>query len=112
MIEPGSRHDRLPITDGRSAEAQYKRRIRNELISQCGGTVSTSQRLLIDRIASLSLRVHLLDNDTSVSTGREYLDLTVTLAQLLAQLGAHPALLHGSAGWCCWPDRVERRPLI
>ena len=91
QIEPASRHGRLPIGDGRSAEAQYAKRVRNELIAQCGGTVSASQRLLIDRIASLSLRIHLLDSDTSVHTGREYLDLTVTLAHLLAQLGIPPA---------------------
>ncbi|MFL5282486.1 MAG: transposase, partial [Rhodopila sp.] len=62
------RHGRLPIGDGRSAEAQYAKRVRNELIAQCGGTVSASQRLLIDRIASL--RIHLLDSDTSGHTGR------------------------------------------
>jgi hypothetical protein len=77
--------------DGRTREARLVKRLRNDLIAQCGGTVSASQRLLIDRIASLSLRIHLLDSDTSVHTGCEYLDLTVTLAQLLAQLGVQPA---------------------
>src|SRR4051812_12626684 len=77
--------------DGRTREARLVKRLRNDLIAQCGGTVSASQRLLIDRIASLSLRIHLLDSDTSVHTGRAYLDLTMTLAQLLAQLGVQPA---------------------
>jgi len=39
-FESSSRHGRLPVTDGRSAEAQYIKRVRNELIAQCGGTVS------------------------------------------------------------------------
>src|SRR4051794_37639548 len=77
--------------DGRTREARLVKRLRNELIAQCGGTVSASQRLLIDRIASLSLRVHLLDSDVPEHTGRECLDLTVTLAHLLAQLGVPPA---------------------
>ncbi|MFL5253940.1 MAG: hypothetical protein ACJ8AI_13795 [Rhodopila sp.] len=77
--------------DGRTREARLVKRLRNDLIAQCGGTVSASQRLLIDRIASLSLRINLLDSDVSEHTGREYLDLTVTLAQLLAQLGVQPA---------------------
>jgi hypothetical protein len=84
------RYSRLK-RDGRTREARLVKRLRNDLIAQCGGTVSASQRLLIDRIASLSLRINLLDSDVSEHTGREYLDLTVTLAQLLAQLGVQPA---------------------
>jgi hypothetical protein len=82
---------RVPITDGRSAEARYLRRVRGELIAQCGGTPTATQHMLIDCIASVSLRINLLDSDVSEHTGREYLDLTVTLAQLLAQLGVQPA---------------------
>jgi hypothetical protein len=37
-IAARSHRDRLPMTDGRSAEARYLRRIRAELIAQCGGT--------------------------------------------------------------------------
>jgi hypothetical protein len=91
QIEPVSRHGRLSLGDGRSAEAQYAKRVRNELIAQCGGTLTATQRILIDRIASLSLRIHLMDCDVPEHTGREYLDLTVTLAHLLAQLGVPPA---------------------
>jgi hypothetical protein len=36
--------------DGRTREARLVKRLRNDLIAQCGGTVSASQRLLIDRI--------------------------------------------------------------
>jgi hypothetical protein len=89
-IEHHSRHGRLPVGDGRSTEAQYVKRVRNALIAQCGKPTA-SQRLLIDRIASLSLRIHLMDCDVPEHTGREYLDLTVTLAHLLAQLGVQPA---------------------
>lgn len=76
--------------DGRTREARLVKRLRNDLIAQCGGTVSATQRLLIDRIASVSLRINLLDSDVPEHNGREYLDLTVALAQLLAQLGVPP----------------------
>jgi hypothetical protein len=82
--------------DGRTREARLVKRLRNELIAQCGGTVSASQRLLIDRIASLSLRINLLDNDLSARDTGEYVRATATLAQLLAQLDAQPSAARSS----------------
>jgi hypothetical protein len=63
------------------------RRTRAGLSAQCGGAPSASQRLLIDRIAVLSLRVQLIDRDPMLPDRVEYLDLTRLLADLLAQLG-------------------------
>src|SRR5690349_15619323 len=82
--------DRLPITDGRSADARFVKCLRADLIEQCGGSPTASQRLLIDRIAILSLRIRLVDADPNLPDRIEYLDLTRLLADLLAQLGAPP----------------------
>jgi hypothetical protein len=80
--------NRVPVTDGRSAEARFLRRIRADLSLQCGGKPTAIQYLLIDRIAQLSLRIHALDHDPlSGYSTREYLDATATLGQLLTQLG-------------------------
>jgi hypothetical protein len=94
-VAAGSRPDRLPITDGRSAEACFSRRITADLIAQVGGAPTATQRLLIGRIASLSLRVHLLDQDPELSDRDEYLGATRLLAELLGQLDVPaPASLH------------------
>jgi hypothetical protein len=90
-IEPISRPGRLPVGDGRSAESQFLRRVRAGLAEQCGGTPTATQHLLIDRIAVLSLRIQLIDNDPMLPDRVEYLDLTKLLAVLLAQLAGHPA---------------------
>jgi hypothetical protein len=100
-IAARSHLDRLPMTDGRSAEARYLRRIRADLIAQCGGTPTATQFLLIDRIAALSSRVRTMDCDPlSVHSTREYLDATATLGQLLTQLGVQAAP----------PANIRRRP--
>jgi hypothetical protein len=96
QIEPSSRHERLPVTDGRSAEARFIRRVTTELLAQCGNAPSASQRLLIDSIAQLSLRINLLDNDLSARDTGEYVRATATLAQLLAQLDAQPSAARSS----------------
>jgi len=83
--------NRVPVTDGRSAEARFLRRIRADLSLQCGGKPTATQHMLIDRIARLSLRIHALDYDPALSCSDEYLGLTRVLAELLAQLGVQPA---------------------
>src|SRR3954452_11231336 len=83
-----SHADRLPVTDGRSAEAQYLRRIRDELRQHVGGSPTIAQRLLIDRVAHTALRLHALDCEPMLPKNADYLDLTRLLADLLAQIGA------------------------
>jgi hypothetical protein len=90
-FEPSSRHVRLPIADGRSAEAQYLRRIRADLRQHVGGAPTIAQRLLIDRIAHTTLRLHGLDREPMLIDNGEFLELSRLLAELLAQLGGQPA---------------------
>jgi hypothetical protein len=70
-----SHADRLPVTDGRSAEAQYLRRIRDELRQHVGGSPTIAQRLLIDRVAHTALRLHALDCEPVLTENSEYLNL-------------------------------------
>src|SRR4051812_22696126 len=93
-IGPHSRPGRLALIDGRRAEAQFMKRIRDELTAHVGGRPSVTQRMIIDRCAALSLRIHLMDrdearNDTFMSekNAREYLCWTAALSRLLRQLG-------------------------
>jgi hypothetical protein len=81
----------LPIADGRSSEANFVRRLRASLAEQVGGSPNASQQILIDRVATLALRVRLIDANPDLPDRVEYLDLTRLLAELLAQLGAQQA---------------------
>src|SRR3954452_15297826 len=83
-----SHADRLPVTDGRSAEAQYLRRIRDELRQHVGGAPTIAQKLLIDRVAHVALRLHALDCEPMLPENSEYLEMTRLLGELLAQIGA------------------------
>jgi hypothetical protein len=60
--------------------------VRAELVAQIGDRPTVSQRLLIDRVAQVSLQIHLMDQRKVQATRREYLDATRLLAELLAQL--------------------------
>jgi hypothetical protein len=97
-IGPHSRPGRLALIDGRKAEAQFMKRIRDELTAHVGGRPSATQRMIIDRCAALSLRIHLMDraearNDAFMSekNAREYLCWTAALSRLLRQLGLEEA---------------------
>jgi hypothetical protein len=92
QIGPRSSRDRIPVSYGRSAEVLHAKRVRNDLISQCGGAPSASQRLLTDRIAALAARIRLLDSDPTAPINRDYLDTTETFARLLWQLGIQQAV--------------------
>src|SRR3954452_4736963 len=87
-----SHADRLPVTDGRSAEAQYLRRIRDELRQHVGGSPSIAQRLLIDRVAHVALRLSALDIEPMLNESGDYLDLTRLLADLLTQIAQMESL--------------------
>ena len=71
------------------------------MAEQCGGAPSATQRLLIDRIAVVALRVQLIDRDPLLPDRDEYLELTKLLAALLAQLG----------GQCPASSIVHRPPI-
>jgi hypothetical protein len=86
QIEPASRHGRLPITDGRTAEARYLKRLRAELRQHIDGP-SIGQQLLIDRIAQVSLRIRAMDCDPCLSDRDEYVMWTRLLMELLSQFG-------------------------
>jgi hypothetical protein len=96
-IGPHSRPGRLALIDGRKAEAQFMKRIRDELTAHVGGKPSATQRLIIDRCAALSLRIHLMDRAEARSAflseknAREYLCWTAALSRLLRQLGLEEA---------------------
>jgi hypothetical protein len=97
-IGPHSRPGRLALIDRRKAEAKFMDRIRDELTAHVGGRPSVTQRMIIDRCAALSLRIHLMDrsearNDAFMSekNAREYLCWTAALSRLLRQLGLEEA---------------------
>jgi hypothetical protein len=92
-IGPHSRPDKLQIVDGRRAEAQLMHRVRAELIQHLGGKPSATQRILIDRAAALSLRLHLMDREAARSgemserNGRQYLAWSNSLTRIMSQIG-------------------------
>ena len=77
----------LPITDRRSAEAKYLQQVRDELRAHVGGAPSIVQRLLIDRAAHTTLRLHGLDVEPVLPDNTEFLGLSRLLLDLLLQLG-------------------------
>ena len=78
--------------DGRTRESRLLRDIRKDLIAHCGGSPSTTQRVLIDRAAQLTLQVALMDEKQATAglterDGTQYLAWTNTLTRLMRQLG-------------------------
>ncbi len=78
--------------DGRTRESRLLRDIRKDLIAHCGGSPSTTQRVLIDRAARLTLQVALMDEKQADGglterDGTQYLAWTNTLTRLMRQLG-------------------------
>jgi hypothetical protein len=68
-LGPYSRVHTLRVIDGRRAEAKLMKAVRDELTQHIGGTATISQRMLIDRAATLSLRLRLLDRLTLSDAG-------------------------------------------
>ena len=68
-------------------------RVRRELTEHLGGNPTAPQRILIDRAAALSLRIHLMDRESARSgemserNGRQYLAWHNSLTRLLRQIG-------------------------
>jgi hypothetical protein len=97
-LGPHSRPDKLQIIDGRLAEAKLMACVREELSQHLGGKPSATQKILIDRAAALSLRLHLMDRETARSggvmtdrNGRQYLAWNNSLTRLLTQIGLESA---------------------
>jgi hypothetical protein len=96
-IGPHSRPDKLQIVDGRLAEGKLMARVREELTQHLGGKPSATQRILIDRAAALSLRLHLMDRESARSggmserNGRQYLAWSNSLTRVMNQIGLEPA---------------------
>jgi hypothetical protein len=92
-IGPHSRPDKLQIVDGRLAEGKLMARVREDLTQHLGGKPTAPQRILIDRVAALSLRLHLMDRESARSGGmsernsRQYLAWSNSLTRTLALIG-------------------------
>jgi hypothetical protein len=85
--------DKLQIVDGRLAEAKLMARVREELSQHLGGKPNPAQKILIDRAAALSLRLHLMDREAARSggmserNGRQYQAWSNSLTRVLNQIG-------------------------
>jgi hypothetical protein len=92
-IGPHSRPGKLAVIDGRSAEARRMKVIRADLTAHVGDNVSTTQKMLIGRIAMLMLRMELMDRkalkhgDLTEKDAREYLGWNNAVARMLKTLG-------------------------
>jgi hypothetical protein len=96
-IGPHSRPHKLAVIDGRRAEARRLKEVRAELTAHVGGNPSTTQKMVIARIAMLTLRMELMDGralktgDMTEKDAREYLAWNNTVSRMLMQLGVHAA---------------------
>ncbi len=110
-IGPHSRPDKLQIVDGRLAEAQLMHRVHAELIQHLGGKPSATQRILIDRAAAPSLRIHLMDRESARSggmserNGRQYRAWSNSLTRVLNQIGSQERCRQAAG-----PPRLPDRP--
>lgn len=92
-IGPHSRPGVLAIVDGRRAEARRMKQIKAELTAHVGGSPSAPQRMLIARIAALTLRLELMDREALAGKpeterdARSYLAWSNGLARMLQKLG-------------------------
>ena len=91
-------------------------RVRAELTQHLGGKPTAPQRILIDRAAALSLRLHLMDRESARSgemterNGRQYLAWSNSLTRVLNQIGltAAPAPKDSRPFW----ERMNRQDLV
>lgn len=92
-LGPHSRPGKLAMIDKRRVEAKLMKEVTDDLTAHCGGNPSVTQRLIIEQVAILSLRLRLLDKaaieDTAMSerNARSYLAWCNTRTRLLRQLG-------------------------
>ncbi len=92
-IGPHSRPGKLAVIDGRRAEARRMKEVRQELVAHVGGKPSATQRLMIDRVAVMLLRMELLDKEAMNGTPmadhdqRAYLGWANSVGRMLRHLG-------------------------
>ncbi len=96
-LGPHSRPGKLALIDGRTAEARRLKTIREELAQHLGGKASIVQRMMIERVSILLLRMELMDRK-ALSEGslgerdsREYLGWNNAASRMLRTLGLHGA---------------------
>jgi hypothetical protein len=88
-----TRHIGIGDIDGRRREARLMREVTAELTRHVGGKPSAVQKMLIDRIARLQLRLMVLDSqvepggDMTERNTRQYLAWSNTLERSLRRLG-------------------------
>lgn len=98
-ITPHSRPGKLAILDGRRAEARRMKEMRQGLTQHLGGNPSATQRLMIDRVAMMMLRMELMDKEAMSGTPmadhdqRAYLGWANSVSRMLRPLG-----LQGASG--------------
>lgn len=96
-IGPHSRPEKLRVIDGRRAEAKLMRDVSAELTAHIGGRPSVTQRMMIERAATLVLRLRLLDRLTLSEAGlseknaREAVCWENALRRTLVALGLEPS---------------------
>lgn len=96
QIGPHSRPGRLLKLDRRTREARLMRSVTAELTAHVGGHPSATQKLLIDRLARVVLRLELFDQKLASGTpptdhdGRVYGALHNSLRLMARELGMKP----------------------
>ncbi len=102
MSKLGWGRDRVPVRDGRSCKNVLLRKIRKKLIAEAipNTVLTTSQAILLDRCAFLTLHIHEMEQHALEVSGssehfhREYNAAVNTLAKnmdAIKRLGAAPA---------------------
>jgi hypothetical protein len=91
-----SRPDRWQKLDGRTREARQLRAVVADLTAHVGGSPSATEKLLIDRLARVYLRLALFDQKLEAGTftdhdGRVYGALHTAIRLMTRQLGMKPA---------------------
>jgi hypothetical protein len=93
-LAPYHRPATLAKLDGRTKEARLMREVRADLNAHIGGTLSITQRALIERAVHLTLQVCLIDRKAAEAGGtmtemnsRTYLAWSNSLTRTLKELG-------------------------
>ena len=95
-VGPYSRPHVLLRLDGRRRESQLLAHVRAELTTHVGGSPSATERALIERAATLTLHISLMDTKAieaggmSARDSREYLAWSNALTRTLALLKLKP----------------------